>query len=597
MRRGIRLAIAGTGLLLLFAGIVTVRAMPDRQGDPPNLDAAYVGSVVCSMCHAQDDTWHQTNHAQMVKPPTEHTLLGDFAADDAVLTITWPDGDTRPIMVDDISYVLGGRYMQRYVSVLERADGTTGYVVLPVQWNIPQTDEQTGTWTAYHADNWLEPERDWRIACAGCHTTGLDAETAATTTNFAFVETWQPGSEAVELNIGCEACHGPGSMHPAEMDAIVKSPAAAICGQCHVQGHAPDGDHGYPVDYQPGQVLDENNFILAPLDDESVWWETGHARTYNAYGEWLISRHGQAIPLPVEGCVRCHGTMFDSTDPTPQEDLLPTDSVPGATCTACHNPHPVDEARTDDWDTQVMLKMDSYTLCVACHNSRTPEGDAFLMSGTIHHPVQEMFEGWDIVDEVDGIPATHFSAENGPECVTCHMSDTVQIGEFGQVSSHTMDPLMPGEALDLQPDACSICHRDIATREGLQSLIDGVQTKTDDRLTAIGLAMNQNSPDWMKSAVAFVKGDNSLGVHNPRYTDALLDALEAELELGPEIAPTISPEDLGIASMIEPSTAETAPSTAETQEGLTAPSIVLLAIAGLIILIAAYAFFLREARV
>ena len=82
--------IAGTGLFLLFmAGIITVDAMPDTQGDPPNLEANYMGSAVCSMCHTQDDTWHMTTHAQMVKPPNAENLLGDLAADDEALTIMW----------------------------------------------------------------------------------------------------------------------------------------------------------------------------------------------------------------------------------------------------------------------------------------------------------------------------------------------------------------------------------------------------------------------------------------------------------------------------------------------------------------------------
>lgn len=595
MKRGIRLIAAGTGLcLLLLAGIFTVNA---QEGDSPDdeTQAEYMGSVVCSMCHTQDDTWHETTHARMVQPPGEDTILGDLLADDDLLTITWPDGETRAITADDITYVLGGRYMQRYVSVIERDDGSTAYAVLPVQWNIPQTDEQTGTWTAYHADDWLTPERDWRTACAGCHTTGLDGATAADMTNFAFVDNWQPGAGAVELSVGCEACHGPGSEHQAGQGTIVRSPDAAICGQCHIQGHAPEGDQAYPVGYLPGQPLDESVFIPAPLDDETVWWASEHASVYNQYGEWLNSRHGQGMPLPVADCVRCHGTMNDSTDATPDEDLQPTDSVIGVTCTACHNPHPVDEALTDAWNPQAMLKTDTYTTCVNCHNSRTPEGEAFIMAGTIHHPVQEMFEGWTVVEEVPGIPSTHFRSDDGPECVTCHMPKVVQIGEFGMVGSHTMAPLMPGDASDIHPDACSDCHGDVVSRAGVQALIDGTQAKTEDRITAIGLAMGQTSPDWMKTAITFVKGDNSRGIHNPTYTDALLDALEAELGLGAEIAATVSPEELGV--VITPdSPTDTTSSTVEAEGGLTTPSIVLLAIAGLIILVAGYAFFLREGR-
>ncbi|MBN1563826.1 MAG: hypothetical protein JXA10_08300 [Anaerolineae bacterium] len=598
MRRGIRLVIAAIGLLLLLmAGIMTVGAMPDTQENPPNLEGTYMGSAVCSMCHAQDDTWHMTTHSQMVQPPTEDTILGDLAADDEVLTIVWPDGAERPVTAEDITYVLGGRYMQRYVSVIADNDGVPQYYILPVQWNIPQTEDQVGVWTEYHADDWLEPERDWRVACAGCHTTGLDAATAAETTNFLFVDEWKAGH--VEFGVGCESCHGPGSEHLTgpTTDNIVHSPDAAICGQCHIQGEAPDGEHGYPVGYQPGLNLDETMFIPAAMDDEDAWWPTGHALTYNQYGEWLNTRHGQARPILVPECVRCHGTLPDSTDPTPEEDTPAAEAFPGPTCMACHNPHPSDEAMTDAWDAQAMLKAESYTLCVDCHNSHTLEGDPFLMGNTIHHPVQEMYEGWSVIEEVAGIPSPHFSAEDGPDCITCHMPETVQIGEYGMVSSHFMRPVLPGEATDIQPDTCSGCHGDIASREALHALITGLQTKTEERLIAINNAMDNNSPDWMKMAVAFVEGDASSGIHNPTYTDALLDALEAELNLGPEIAPTLSPDELGIEIRPSEEMADTGTElTTEADSGLETPSIVLLAIVGLILAVAAYAFFLREAR-
>ncbi len=596
MRRVIRLVIAGTGLfLLLVAGIMSVGAMPDGQGEPPNLEADYMGSAVCSMCHAQDDTWHMTTHAQMVKPPNESTILGDLAADDAALTFTWPDGNQRALTIDDITYVLGGRYMQRYVSMIEDSDGTAHYYVLPVQWNIPQNEGQTGTWTVYHAEDWTDPARDWRVACAGCHTTGLDAEVAAQTTNFFFTDNWKPGN--VELGVGCESCHGPGSAHKADKGTIVRSPDSAICGQCHIQGRSPDGDHGYPVGYRPGLKLDETMFIPVAMDDEMAWWPTGHAKTYDQYGEWLKTRHGQARPILLPDCVRCHGTLPDSTDPTPEEDFPAAEAFAGPTCTACHNPHPVGEALTDAWDAQAMLKASSYTLCVDCHNSHTPDGEPFLMGDTIHHPVQEMYEGWDVIEEVPGIRSPHFSAESGPDCVTCHMPKTVQIGEFGLVSSHLMRPVLPGEAAGIQPDTCSACHGDVASSEALRALIEGLQTRTTARLIAINSAMNSTSPAWMKNAVAFVQGDGSSGIHNPTYTDALLDALEAELGLGPEIAPTISPDELGLEIRLtkEPARTDTT-QTAEAESGLTTPSLVLLVIVGLILAVAAYAFFLREAR-
>ena len=186
--------VAGVGLGLLLAGVCWLvfasptaaqTTPPGQEGEePPNLGAAYVGSVFCEMCHTQADAWHASGHAQLVRPASPETILGDLS-DTAAVTITWPDGSERPVIADDITYVLGGLYMQQYVSVMNRPNGTTGYYVLPIQWNIPQTDEQVGMWTPYRLEDWQEPARDWRTACAGCHTTGLDGATAAQTDTFA----------------------------------------------------------------------------------------------------------------------------------------------------------------------------------------------------------------------------------------------------------------------------------------------------------------------------------------------------------------------------------------------------------------------------
>jgi predicted CXXCH cytochrome family protein len=430
-RKSIRLLVVGAGvLLLLAAGIVTVSATPPSQeGEPPNLGAEYVGTGFCMMCHTQDEAWHASGHAQMVRPASEETILGDLA-DTAAVTITWPDGSERPLTAEDITYVLGGRYMQRYVSVITRADGTTGYYVLPVQWNIPQTEDQPGVWTPFHAEDWQDPARDWRVACAGCHTTGLDGATAAEETGFAFVEEWDKGQ--VELNIGCEACHGPGGVHFGNQGTLVKSPDAQICGQCHIQGQDPSGEHGYPVGYQPGLALDESLFVPAPPTDESVWWPDGHARVYNQYGEWLESTHAQTRAMG-DVCVRCHATTS-----TPGDQAV-ADATDGITCAACHDVHssglrlpataaqvvgaPAEQTETEastgfSWgdetttegqagaesagadqpaaaDTSPAVSVDettlSYTLCVTCHNSRTPDGAPLVMGGGLHHPTQEMF--------------------------------------------------------------------------------------------------------------------------------------------------------------------------------------------------------------
>jgi len=65
----------------------------------------------------------------------------------------------------------------------------------------------------------------------------------------------------------------------------------------------------------------------------------------------------------------------------------------------------------------------------------------------------------------------------------------------------------------------------------MQRLIDDIQANTQARLDAIQGNIRTDHPDWVRLAVQFVAGDGSLGIHNYRYSDALLDAVEAELGL------------------------------------------------------------------
>ena len=60
-----------------------------------------------------------------------------------------------------------------------------------------------------------------------------------------------------------------------------------------------------------------------------------------------------------------------------------------------------------DIESQYFLVENSYALCTSCHSDSTLEGQ-------VHHPNREMFEGLAVVEQVDGIPARHFAAENGP---------------------------------------------------------------------------------------------------------------------------------------------------------------------------------------
>lgn len=124
-----------------------------------------------------------------------------------------PDRGYQATLVDskdpskEVTYMVtrtygGWGWKQRYQVKI----GNNHYI-LPFQWN-----QATSRWVPYNLQNWYNedgslktpaPEKSFETSCAGCHNTGLELKKV------------EKGYESsyVELNIGCEKCHGPGSEH------------------------------------------------------------------------------------------------------------------------------------------------------------------------------------------------------------------------------------------------------------------------------------------------------------------------------------------------------------------------------------------------
>jgi hypothetical protein len=69
--------------------------------------AVFVGSDKCERCHAEIYTaWKKTRMANVIRDPKAHpeAVLGDFTSADPVRTFT----------LDDVAFVYGSRYKQRY---------------------------------------------------------------------------------------------------------------------------------------------------------------------------------------------------------------------------------------------------------------------------------------------------------------------------------------------------------------------------------------------------------------------------------------------------------------------------------------------------
>jgi hypothetical protein len=580
------------GLLGILFGILLSQAV--AQDD----DLEYIGARDCRSCHRDvggtfEESYHARTLLDVEDEDDKDLILGDFAQGEDLRTVTFSDGETRPFGPEDIFLTLGtGRRKQAYLFELDRNE----YLLLPAQWDVTSQ-----TWEPLAlADDWPDDAYQFGPNCAGCHTVGLD------------VEDYRWEDEGVQ----CEACHGPGSAHADLADEAGSRPSdeeyaaivgainiawdAQVCGQCHIRGHEPDQNHPFPIDYLPGgNLLDPEVFVPVAPDDKSYWWPTGHAKqSYMQFNEWLNSSHASALNtmrasgFAGESCLQCHSGDYRSNealiarydegerDGVPPEPITLQSAEWGITCVNCHNPHAETEA-------------DPYEMCVECHVN-PPDATGF------HHPVQEMFEGAPVIAEVEAVPGAHFTAEGGPDCSSCHLSQ-IPVGDHTR-ATHLLHPVIPEPGETDPPSACVECHEDLQPVD-VKYLVEDTRAAVTERLTAatvrlstitppVGDSQAQAAHERITQILNFIQGDGSLGMHNYAYTDALLTTAEESLtelsQSGVELQPTEAPAPTSIPADV-PDIAASASETVPT--GVRPMTFIIIGFALLVLLISAVLFF------
>lgn len=521
------LILIGGGFFITGLCLLMLTGEPVQAQDAPS---RYTGARECASCHRDLSRLHEESAHALTLQDDEDLFVGDFSQGEEARMVQFPGEDApRAFTADDIAFSVGtGRYVQSYLYEVDNND----YRVLPAQWDVA-----SGAWVPLElGDSWEDPAYDWEQNCAYCHTTGLNLERGR----------WE------DDGVQCEACHGPGEDHAdlasdagrrpdeeelAEIRAAINTAIdAQTCGQCHSRGVSADG-LPFPVGYYPGGDLSQQ-FTLVALDQVDHWWVTGHARQTNMqYNEWLNSGHAHSLlNLQEESgevapeCLSCHSADYNYTQSlvaaveagdrlgtVPDMPSIETAQY-GITCTSCHDPHS-EEGRPAN------LIAEPYALCISCHSNAT-------ISEGIHHPVQEMYEGLPVIDEIAPVPGVHFTDSEGPTCTTCHAAE-VAVNGGGQRVSHTLSPILPGAAIGVEGliDNCTSCHTELVTAEGLQAFIDDVQADTQARIDTARAAISAATPAWVSLALDFVEGDGSQGIHNYAYADAVLDAVFNELGL------------------------------------------------------------------
>lgn len=406
---------------LVLAVVVAVAVALDWWiSFPENTTARYVGRDQCARCHeAELEAWTGSDHDLAMDVATPETVLGNF--DDQLFThfgqtSTMFRRDDRFYMRTDngdgkledfpIKYTFGVRPLQQYL--VEFSDGRVQ--CLPVAW-----DTEGKRWFHLYPNepipyddplHWTGPLQNWNYMCADCHSTNLqrnyDVETNRYHTTFS------------EIDVSCEACHGPGSTHVELADSWglfwdrrhgyglpkLKDPNPRVeiesCAPCHSRRRI------VAADYRPGdKFLD---YYLPEMIDGQLYYADGQILEEDyVYGSFIQSR------------------MY-------REEVR---------CTDCHDPH------------TAKVKFQDNRLCGQCHVPA--KYDTPLHH---HHP-----------DE----------SQPGTRCVECHMPETTYM-VVDPRRDHSIFIPRPQLTVDLGiPNACNGCHNDESKGETPEWAVETVE--------------------------------------------------------------------------------------------------------------------------
>ena len=388
------------------------------SGVPDDAVAMYVGRDSCVSCHQTQAAHYSGSHHDLAMDQARpDTVLGDF--DDAELThlgvtsrmfrrgdqfyvqTEGPDGKQADF---EVRYVLGADPLQQYMVEFDRSeemskDEIARLQVLRLCWDttarrwfyLPPPDVEDEKLSPDDALHWTGITMRWNTSCADCHSTNLkknfDVGTATYQTTYS------------EIDVSCEACHGPGSLHVQLANANslfwdrkrgyalapLKSTRSDIeidtCARCHTRRqrvvHAGfrAGDNFYDF---------FNNATLDPL-------------LYHADGQ-------------IRDEVYVHGSFLQSKM-----------FQKGIRCTDCHDPH------------SLKPKFEDNRLCTSCHQHPASKYD-----GPRHHQ--------------------HREGSSGSRCVECHMPETTYM-KVDPRRDHSLRVPRPDLSARLgTPNACSRCH-------------------------------------------------------------------------------------------------------------------------------------------
>ena len=432
--------------LLLAAGLYFALQQPGTEAPSPDATKAaaapearpvpapaptYVGGAACASCHASEtEAWQGSHHDRAMAVASESSVLGRF--DGATFrhqggTSTFfrrdgkffvnTDGPDGRLADFEVTHTFGVAPLQQYLVPLPGGR----LQALGIAWDSRPAAQGGQRWFHLYPDrklkagdplHWTGIDQVWNYQCADCHSTHLRKNYDEATNTYA--TTW------TDIDVNCEACHGPGSNHLAWANKEGDWSGFGGAGK------------GLPV------ALDERRgagWVIDPTSGNATRTkprETSreievcarcHARRGQFSDEWHAGQplaDGFRTQLIEPGLFFADGQQRDEVF-NHGAFLGSRMHAKGVTCSDCHDPH-----------TQ-KLRAPGNAVCSQCHLPAKYDAPAH------HH---------------------HEPGTQGATCASCHMPTTTYM-VVDPRHDHGFRIPRPDRTLSLGvPNACNQCHTD-----------------------------------------------------------------------------------------------------------------------------------------
>jgi predicted CXXCH cytochrome family protein len=419
--------VIATAIIVLAFPVYLLRMVLSISDLSKETGPAFVGSNSCIECHKTEyDLWKGSHHDLAMDSALDNTVLGNFNNFEFKhkgLThrmfrkegkfFVHTQGTNGKFEDYQIAYTFGYTPLQQYLVPVEGGR----LQCLPVAWDTEKKKWFHLADTVYQGqnitpDNWLywtNQAQNWNGMCADCHSTNLRKNYNPETKTYN--TTWS------EIDVSCEACHGPASEHLTwaylpegsrpenvntglliKTDNLDNTQLLGVCARCHSRRSI------------LGDFKNNNDDLLNGMVPQLITQPLYHA-------------DGQILGEDYEYASFTQSKMFEK----------------GVKCSDCHDVHSAE------------TKMDDNQLCLQCHR---PD-----IYNTPKHHFHQMADENQLPKLINrGKP--EYIKGSGAQCVNCHM-----VGKFYMGNDYRRDHSFRNPRPDLTmsigtPNACNDCHTD-----------------------------------------------------------------------------------------------------------------------------------------